>query len=132
MLYVYTIQHRFQPQEEYNEYFEAAVRCHSQISSRAKNESLAQRYSVVLEELRLEAINDRQEQRKHYGPQATQITGGSQPNRATVPNGAPGLLNGVIATAGSIDGADREYLESSPSVTMDPLTSWGEFDSLVS
>ncbi|KAG4034570.1 hypothetical protein MFRU_003g05280 [Monilinia fructicola] len=131
VLYVYTIQHRFQPQEEYNEYFEAAVRCHSQISSRAKNESLAQRYSVVLEELRLEAINDRQEQRKHYGPQATQITGGSQPNRATVPNGAPGLLNGVIATAGSIDGADREYLESSPSVTMDPLTSWGEFDSLV-
>ncbi|RAL59819.1 hypothetical protein DID88_000448 [Monilinia fructigena] len=106
VLYVYTIQTPLSAPRRIQQLFEAAARCHSQISSRAKNESLAQRYSVVLEELRLEAITNRQEQRKHYGPQTTQ-------------------------TPGSIDGADGEYLESSPSVTMDPLTSWGEFDSLV-
>ncbi|KAI9651249.1 hypothetical protein NHQ30_001287 [Ciborinia camelliae] len=117
--------------KEYIRYFEAAARCHSQISSRAKNESLAQRYSVVLEELRLEAIADHQEHRKTYGSQPTQIAGGSHSNRITVQSGVSGLVNGGIARAGSIEGADGEYVESSPSVTMDPLTSWGEFDSLV-
>ncbi|ESZ94245.1 Zn(II)2Cys6 transcription factor [Sclerotinia borealis F-4128] len=131
VLYVYTIQHRYRPREEYIEYFEAAARCHAQISSRAKNESLAQRYSVVLEELRLEAITDHREQIKSYGSQITQTANFSHPNRITVPSEVPGLVNGGIATAGSIDGADGDYIESSPSVNIDPLTSWGEFDSLV-
>lgn len=113
-------------------YFEAAVRCHSQISSSAKNESLAQRYSVVLEELRIEALTDRQEQRRNYGPQLNQPSVSSHQNRIIIPSGIRGLVNGSIATAGSVDGADGGYVESSPSVTMDPLTSWGEFDSLVS
>ncbi|APA15974.1 hypothetical protein sscle_16g107440 [Sclerotinia sclerotiorum 1980 UF-70] len=135
VLYVYTIQHRYLPREEYVRYFEAAARCHLQISSRAKNESLAQRYSVVLEELRLEAITDRQEQRKTYGSQAIQTSGSSHhPNRedrVALSSAVSGFVNNGVTTARSIDGADGDYVESSPSVTMDPLTSWGEFDSLV-
>lgn len=134
MLYVYTIQHRYHPREEHIRYFEAAVRCHSQISSKAKNESLAQRYSVVLEELRLEAITDLQRLGENHGSHASQTESGSHSNhdsRAPAPGTISGCENGRIAARRSIDGADVEYVESSPSVTMDPLTGWGQFDSLV-
>lgn len=134
MLYVYTIKHRYHPREEYIRYFEAAVRCHSQISSKAKNESLAQRYSVVLEELRLEAITYPQGQGVNHGSHTTQTESGSHSNResfVTAPNAVHEYGNGGIAVAHSIDGADGDYIESSPSVTMDPLTGWGQFDSLV-
>ncbi|TGO63777.1 hypothetical protein BOTNAR_0096g00130 [Botryotinia narcissicola] len=134
VLYVYTIQHRYHPREEYTKYFEAAVRCHSQISSKAKNESLAQRYSVVLEELRLEAITYPQGQGVNHGSHATQTERGSHSNReslVTAPNAVHEYGSGGIAVARSIDGADGDYIESSPSVTMDPLTGWGQFDSLV-
>ena len=50
VLYVYTIQQRNAAQDKYREYFDAAARCQRQISSMAENESLAQRYTVVLEE----------------------------------------------------------------------------------
>ncbi|TEY44860.1 hypothetical protein BOTCAL_0343g00030 [Botryotinia calthae] len=134
VLYVYTIKHRYHPREEYIRYFEAAVRCHSQISSKAKNESLAQRYSVVLEELRLEAITYPQGQGVNHGSHATQTESGSHSNHesfVTAPNTVYEYGNGGIAVARSIEGADGDYIESSPSVTMDPLTGWGQFDSLV-
>jgi hypothetical protein len=50
VLYVYTIQQRNAAQDKYRKYFDAAARCQRQISSMAENESLAQRYTVVLEE----------------------------------------------------------------------------------
>jgi galactonate dehydratase len=56
VLYVYTIQQRHAPEEKYRKYFEAAAMCQSQISALAERNSLAERYSVVLEELRLEAV----------------------------------------------------------------------------
>jgi len=57
VLYVYTIQSRIEPTEIWRPYFQAAERCQSQISSlKAVKDSFAQRYSIVLEELRLEAL----------------------------------------------------------------------------
>lgn len=50
VLYVYTIQQRNATEDNFREYFDAAERCQGQISSMAENESLAQRYTVVLEE----------------------------------------------------------------------------------
>jgi galactonate dehydratase len=44
------IQQRNEAEETYRPYFNAAARCQTQISSMAENESLAQRYTVVLEE----------------------------------------------------------------------------------
>lgn len=56
MLYVYTIQRRSDPQSTWKSYFTAASRCQQQIHAlRGQKDSLAQRYSIVLEELRIEA-----------------------------------------------------------------------------
>jgi hypothetical protein len=44
------IQQRNEAEGRYRPYFDAATRCQTQISSMAENESLAQRYTVVLEE----------------------------------------------------------------------------------
>jgi hypothetical protein len=44
------IQQRKEAEETWRPYFEAATRCQTQISSMAENESLAQRYTIVLEE----------------------------------------------------------------------------------
>ncbi|OBT65071.1 hypothetical protein VE03_05200 [Pseudogymnoascus sp. 23342-1-I1] len=56
VLYVYTIQRRSHPQSTWKEYFSAASRCQQQIHAlRGKKDSLALRYSIVLEELRIEA-----------------------------------------------------------------------------
>lgn len=56
VLYVHTIQRRSDPQSTWKEYFTAASRCQQQIHAlRGKKDSLALRYSIVLEELRIEA-----------------------------------------------------------------------------
>ncbi|KJR82997.1 transcriptional activator protein acu-15 [Sporothrix schenckii 1099-18] len=53
VVYVYVIQHQSAPQETYAAYLAAAVVCQGQIDRLAESGSLAQRYSLVLEELRL-------------------------------------------------------------------------------
>ncbi|KAJ5621141.1 hypothetical protein N7510_005125 [Penicillium lagena] len=56
MLYIYVIQERASPSEIYSRYFSAATRCQSHISSIAEKGSLSERYYLVLEELRIEAL----------------------------------------------------------------------------
>ncbi|KAH8172182.1 fungal specific transcription factor domain-containing protein [Sarocladium implicatum] len=56
VLYIYVIQKRASPPEVYSEYFIAAARCQSHLSSIAADGSLSQRYCLVLEELRVEAL----------------------------------------------------------------------------
>ncbi|KAK7204895.1 fungal-specific transcription factor domain-containing protein [Myxozyma melibiosi] len=60
VLYVYTIRSRAEGGESWQEYLEAAQKCQRQISSAAKENSLAQRYSIILEELRVEAVRERE------------------------------------------------------------------------
>jgi hypothetical protein len=63
VLYIYVIQQRASPPETYSEYLSAATRCQSHILAIAEKGSLSERYSLVLEELRLEVL--RQTDRTH-------------------------------------------------------------------
>ncbi|KAH8655455.1 fungal-specific transcription factor domain-containing protein, partial [Xylariales sp. PMI_506] len=65
VLYIYVIQKQASPPSTYSEYFSAAIQCQSQISRIAEKASLSERYCLVLEELRAEAL--RQTKRVH-GP----------------------------------------------------------------
>jgi hypothetical protein len=63
MLHIYIIQKRESPPEVYSSYFLAATRCQSHLSAIAEKGSLSERYCLVLEELRVEAL--RQAKRMH-------------------------------------------------------------------
>jgi hypothetical protein len=56
VLYIYVIQQRSTPREAWRRYFDMAEKCQRQISDQGSNNSFAQRYSIVLEELRVEAM----------------------------------------------------------------------------
>ncbi|KAJ5171837.1 transcriptional regulatory protein GAL4 [Penicillium capsulatum] len=56
ILYIYVIQECTSPPEVYRDYFEAATQCQSHISAIAEKGSLSERYCLVLEELRVEAL----------------------------------------------------------------------------
>jgi hypothetical protein len=60
---VYTIQRHVDSDAAWRSYFQAAKKCHGQITSYAREkDSFAQRYSIVLEELRTEAIKQNEHQ----------------------------------------------------------------------
>lgn len=56
VLYLYVIQKRALPPDAYSQYFVAATRCQSHLLAIAEEGSLLQRYVLVLEELRVEAL----------------------------------------------------------------------------
>ena len=56
VLYIYVIQKRACLPEVYGKYFVAASRCQSHLAAISEEGSLSQRYCLVLEELRIEAI----------------------------------------------------------------------------
>ncbi|KAF5707780.1 hypothetical protein FMUND_10930 [Fusarium mundagurra] len=63
VLYIYVIQKWASPPETYSEYFTAAARCQSHMSTMVEKGSLSERYCFLLEELRVEAL--RQVNRMH-------------------------------------------------------------------
>ncbi|PQE30831.1 fungal specific transcription factor domain-containing protein [Rutstroemia sp. NJR-2017a WRK4] len=120
VLYVYTIQRKHCLREEQTKYFEAAILCHSQISTRAKKESLAQRYSVVLDELKHEAVRINTPI-AHI--ESTEINEelGNDSMRAMDP--AQMSSNLVAGQTG---------LDLNSPLEVPNFTSWGDFDSLMS
>ncbi|KAI8282153.1 hypothetical protein K4K60_003731 [Colletotrichum sp. SAR11_57] len=135
VLYVYTIQQRTAPAETWQSYFAAATRCQTQLATLADNESqLAARYCLVLEELRTEAL--RQTERLHSPPVHNNQHGGGSPARAAVAgtedvhNQQPDHLAGInfsdVANTEDFVGFD-----ASPSSSLADMTSWGQFDSMV-
>lgn len=69
MLYIFVIQERDSPPDVYSDYFSAATRCQHHLSSIAEKGSLSERYCLVLEELRLEAIRQTERSDRFYiGP----------------------------------------------------------------
>lgn len=141
VLYVYTIQQRHAPEEQYRKYFDAAARCQSQISSLAEKKSLAERYSVVLEELRLEALK----QVEHLGDSQDRNSGLRVQSGLTAPGAATHEAHTGLANTGGRSGmremgemfsnSDATIFEgqsdATPSSLMAELTGWGDFDSLV-
>lgn len=112
----------------------------------AGHESLAERYSVVLEELRLEAVKQtettrvaqNQSLRMNSIPQAGQAFSSSAINgyEANQLGNCDGVSDFDLATnlyGNGNEAAPGEGQNSTtPSSLMAELTSWGEFDSLVS
>jgi hypothetical protein len=56
VLYIHTIQRRFDPADNWHPDFLAAEKCQTQLTSQADKSSLVQRYGIVLEELRQEVV----------------------------------------------------------------------------
>lgn len=124
VLYVYAIQQSSSTPATYQAYLDAATKCQNQIAGFAGTESLAHRYCLVLEELRLEAVRHSAERRDDaaYAQAAFPAAGA----------GDDALLNG--------DGGFDQFpmmddgtgiLNPSPSISLADMTSWGNFDSMV-
>lgn len=146
MLYVYAIQQRHARLETYLPAFQAATKCQSLITSIATPGSLAQRYGVVLQELRLELLRHNSqllamatsEQDGGISGHASLMLEGDEAVLGHTtnldmlgPNGGDmsgiGDVNGQLAlddTLGFVDG--------SPGSSIIQMTGWGQFDSLVS
>lgn len=159
MLYVYAIQQRHAAPEMYLPSFYAATKCQAQITSIATPGSLAQRYGVVLQELRLELLRYNNHlltlTTAHrdgtargpsmylegddlvYGPGAGAQFGDPSSmlpldgsNPAAATLGLPGGGGG-----GNMAGLTDETLgftEGSPGSSIVQMAGWGQFDSLVS
>lgn len=147
MLYVYAIQKRNAPQETYLPAFQAAVKCQAQISSIAIPGSLAQRYGVVLQELRLEVL------RHNSHLQALTIGGGDGTNGGAIQEGDEAQLGsfsdqdplglgpegmhlsltarGIPGQLGVAGDDGLGFVERSPGSSTVQMTGWGQFDSLV-
>lgn len=65
MLYIYVIQESASPREVYSGYLSAATRCQSHISAIAEKGSLSERYCLVLDELRVEALRQTSSTQQH-------------------------------------------------------------------
>ena len=139
VLYVWTIQQRSASPEKWQKHFDAASKCQGQITVSAQQASLAQRYGVVLEELRLEALRQTrgasQEEeigstwRANEGP--VDSSGAPQQHIGQDMVGGGGLGYGVFDQQQQGDVLDAQMQGSTPTSLLADLTSWGEFDSLV-
>lgn len=132
MLYIYVIQESASPPDVWSEYLTAATQCQSHISAIAEKGSLSERYSLVLEELRLEALR----QTKSINPCQTgpaEIDIGMQGNSlggvALVMDGdhAAGLDPAAFAEDSIMD-----FDTSIPGFSLTDYSGWGQFTSMVS
>lgn len=129
VLYVHAIQQRQAPPDTtYVDCFRAAARCHDQLASVATTKgSLAERYAVVLQELRLELL-------RHNEFLASGETS-LPPPPPPPPLLATDLVFSQAAAAMEPEAGglqhDVVFAEPSPSDSVAQMTGWGQFDSLV-
>lgn len=146
MLYLYAIQRRHSQPEVYLPAFQAATKCQAQITSIATPGSLAQRYGVVLQELRLELLRHNSHllalttgQRDEGGQAQSHALGESE---AIVNQFNADLLALEAADGMGFSGDAHGHMgmgddgigfpDASPGSSIAQLTGWGQFDSLVS
>ncbi|KAK7701612.1 hypothetical protein SLS57_011661 [Botryosphaeria dothidea] len=127
VLYVYTIQQRHSSPEYYLPHFRAAAKCQEQISNIATKGSLAERYGVVLQELRLEILRHNEFLATQGASAATMPLLGS--DLVFLDQGA--VLGSGLAADGLQQMGHDAFAEASPSSSIAQLTGWGQFDSLV-
>ncbi|KAH7010257.1 transcriptional regulatory protein GAL4 [Ilyonectria destructans] len=133
VLYIYVIQNRASPPELYSSYFAAATKCQSHISAMAEKGSLSERYCLVLEELRVEAL--RQAKRMH--PTMTNLEGMDDGSHG---NGFPQSTASMplddtpsdIANYTDVLGDNVIDFNGMPSSAFSDSSGWGQFASMVS
>ncbi|KFX94207.1 hypothetical protein O988_06420 [Pseudogymnoascus sp. VKM F-3808] len=130
LLYVYVIQNHEASSEVYNIYFSAAARCQSHLSGIAEKGSLAERYCLVLEELRVEVLR----QTNRMPPSMTALVGiENQPQETgfqtlSMPmDGSPGIGTSCTGQIG-----DSAIISNMPVSGADDYSCWDQFFSMVS
>lgn len=149
VLYIYRIRQHLLTPGQCEPYFAAGEKCQRQLESISETDCLARRYCVVLEELRLEAVRQANQQSRS-GSGITDsaplpvagvgVTELNQTNSAALAipesmsqNGASPDMTASFYNNGNVPQTpDSTMFNSSymPS-NMADLTSWGQFDSLV-
>ncbi|RYP00782.1 hypothetical protein DL764_006416 [Monosporascus ibericus] len=131
VLYIYVIQKRASPPEIYSNYFSAATRCQSHLSGIAEKGSLSERYCLVLEELRVEALR----QAKRMDPSITSLRGmdsNSQGNNfQTTSIPVDGSTSAATTYTDFIGEATIDFNDMPGSAPSD-YSGWGQFTSMVS
>lgn len=110
MLYIYVIEQRDAPPDVYSSYLSAAIQCQSHISSAAEKGSLLERYGLVLDELRIEAVR--------HTSAATSIATDDSPN--------------VVSGYTDVLGGEMIDFNGMPSSAFTSASGWGQFASMVS
>ncbi|KAM5381609.1 hypothetical protein ACJA88_004684 [Fusarium oxysporum] len=125
VLYIYVIQKWASPPETYSEYFTAAARCQSHMSTMVEKGSLSERYCFLLEELRVEAL--RQVNRMHPNVFAS-LEGHAQDNAFqsnVIPMDTPSDKTSYTDLMGE-NGLDFNGMSGVD------FSGWGQFASMVS
>ncbi|KAE8307280.1 hypothetical protein BDV41DRAFT_582504 [Aspergillus transmontanensis] len=134
ILYVYTIQHSKEPGDVYGAFFAAAERCQQQIMNIAEQRSLTSRYCLVLEELHAEAVRQitpvqpsvDQPTQTHYTMEMR------SEDTETLTSNVGDLAAGFAMTAPNLVGlAPLNGFHASPSASLEDLTRWDQFKSMV-
>ncbi|RYP75398.1 hypothetical protein DL770_007404 [Monosporascus sp. CRB-9-2] len=131
VLYIYVIQKRASPPEVYSNYFSAATRCQSHLSGIAEKGSLSERYCLVLEELRVEALR----QAKRMDPSITGLGGMDSHSQGngfqTTSMPVDGTTSAATAYTDFIGEAVIDFNDMPGSAPSD-YSGWGQFTSMVS
>lgn len=146
VLYIYRIQQYIIHPGKCEGYFDAGQRCQRQLESVSETDCLARRYCLVLEELRVEAIR----QKSKFSPTAVTTTNSDSQLNGDLTTGpvqdslmptttpqtdsaSPGLNNAFYG-ANNIPPTPESAMFNIDFLSannMADLTSWGQFDSLV-
>lgn len=131
MLYIYVIQERASPPEVYSSHFFAATRCQSHIAAIAEKGSLSERYCLVLEELRIEAL--RQTRRTHSTMTGLGVNDGHlQENEFVTASVPTDDYPSVAANYADVIGEAAIDLDSVPDSAFADYLGWDQFASMVS
>lgn len=138
VLYVYTIQQHHSPLDPPLNTYEAATRCKNQISGLADTDSLAERYGIVLEELRLEAVKHINAKRAEHHHQPDAVGPRHHSNVFAERRSSGDIIQSVehvprrdsdmMHSGGQINSI---YGAATPNSLVQEMTSWGQFDSMV-
>ncbi|KAF1840240.1 fungal-specific transcription factor domain-containing protein [Cucurbitaria berberidis CBS 394.84] len=146
VLYIYRIQQHLVTPGKCEGYFDAGQKCQRQLESVSETDCLARRYCLVLEELRVEALR----QKSQLSDSATSPL----PLAADAPAGSSGIQDTLMPTSephtssASPSGLNNAFYNTNhipptpesavfnanyvaSDSFMSDLTSWGQFDSLV-
>jgi hypothetical protein len=133
VLYIYRIQQHLIHPGRCEGYFAAGQKCQSQLESVSETDCLARRYCLVLEELRLEAVRQTKcSSTSSPLPFSTLESNGN--NTMTAYQGESPSAQQQFYGTGSMSTPDSAVFNPSflpNSSIMADLTSWGQFDSLV-
>ena len=132
VLYIYVIQEWASPPDTYSHYFAAATRCQSHMATIAQKGSLLERYCLVLEELRIEAI--RQIKRLHPNLDLEGFEGVSRVDGFEIPmpmDPSPSNMTNYAGALGEGGLIDFNGMPSGALNGFDGFQGWGQFASMV-